>query len=365
MSAIATRWARRTADAVMRRVPRLDSRWDYKWGVVASGLVEVWRDTGDDRYLDYVRRTIDEFLGEDGTIATYDRDQFQLDFINPGKVLFPLWRETGDERYRGAIERLRDQLRAQPRTPSGSFWHKAIYPDQMWLDGVYMASPFLAEYAAAFDEAATFADVVRQFVLAYEHTRDARTGLLYHAIDERRTQPWADPQTGCSRSFWGRALGWYEMALVDTLDILTDSTQRATLIAILRETIEAVVRVQDASGLWWQVLDQGDRAGNYLEESASAMFAYALAKGARQGHLPDEHRRLAERAHDAIVQRFVQAHGNAVDVSGCCVGTGLGITPDRDGSFSYYASRPVATNDHHGVGAFLLASVEAERARVT
>lgn len=362
--AIATTWSQRTADAVMRRLPVLDERWDYKWGVVAKGMLDIWSASGDQRYFDYVKRSVDHFVSTDGAIATYERDAFSLDFINPGKVLFALMRETGDPRYRAALDRLRDQLRAQPRTTSGSFWHKGMYPDQMWLDGVYMASPFLAEYAAAFGEPAVFDDVVHQITLAFEHTRDPRTGLLYHAVDESRTQAWADAATGRSRSFWARAIGWYAMALVDVLDILKDDAQRKVVISILRETAEAIVRVQDQSGLWWQVMDQAERAGNYLEQSASCMFADALAKGARQGHLPTEHRSAALRSYDAIVARFVRTSAEGdVDVGGCCVGTGLGATPDRDGSFEYYANRPVATNDHHGVGAFLLASVEIERAR--
>lgn len=360
--AVATRWSQRTADAVMRRRGVLDDRWDYKWGVVAKALIELSRATGDERYLRYVRRSVDAFVGPDGAIATYDRDQFSLDLINPGKVLFALLGQTGDRRYRVALDTLRDQLRAQPRTPSGSFWHKGIYPDQMWLDGVYMASPFLAEYGAAFGEPAVFEDVVRQFENAFANTRDERTGLLHHAIDEGRTSFWADPRTGRSRSFWGRALGWYAMALVDVLDILTDTRQRERIRGILERTMPPILAVQDASGLWWQVLDQGGRDGNYLEESASAMFAYALAKGARQGHLPAEHRRAAVRAYDAIVARFVRASDGMVDVGGCSIGTGLGTTPERDGSFEWYAKRPVATNDHHGVGAFLLAAVELERA---
>jgi unsaturated rhamnogalacturonyl hydrolase len=359
--AVTTTWSERTADAVVRRMPMLDDRWDYKWGVVAKGLIDVWRASGDRRYFEHVRRSVDRFVGEDGRIATYEREAFNLDFINPGKVLFALLRESGDPRYRAAIEVLRDQLRAQPRTPAGSFWHKRIYADQMWLDGTYMASPFLAEYAMTFDEPAALDDVVRQIAIAFAHTRDERSGLLYHAVDETRSQPWADPRTGRSRSFWARAVGWYVMALVDVLDLIPGAPHRAQLVSILERTADAVVRVQDGSGLWWQVLDQGGRPGNYLEESASAMFAYALAKGSRQGHLPTDHGRVARRAYDAVVERFVRpAPDGGVDVTGCCVGTGLGVTPDRDGSFEYYASRPVATNDHHGVGAFLLASVELE-----
>lgn len=360
---VATSWSQRTADAVMRRLPILDERWDYKWGVVAKAMLDIADASGDRRYFDYVRRNIDHFVDAAGSIATYDREDYSLDFINPGKPLFALLRETGYPRYRAALDRLREQLRAQPRTATGSFWHKRIYADQMWLDGVYMASPFIAEYTAAFEGPAAFADVVKQFTLAWQHTRDARIGLMYHAIDESRTQPWADPVTGRSRSFWARAIGWYAMALVDVLDTLTDRSQRETIITILRQLADAIVRVQDKSGLWWQVMDQGERAGNYLEESASCMFAYALAKGVRQGHLPEEQLRLAVRAYDATIERFIRAdHEGNVDVTGCCVGTGLGGMPERDGTYAYYAARPVATNDHHGVGAFLLASVEIERA---
>ena len=204
---------------------------------------------------------------------------------------------------------MRDQLRAQPRTPSGSFWHKSIYPDQVWLDGVYMASPFLAEYGATFGEPEVFDDVVRQFTLAYEHTRDERTGLLFHAVDESRTQRWADPVTGQSRTFWGRAVGWYLMALVDAVELLPDAAQRATLLAILLETSEAVARVQDETGIWWQVLDQGGRAGNYLEQSCSSMFVYAFLKSARLGHLPAAYRDRAIQAQRGIVQHIRHSHG--------------------------------------------------------
>ena len=365
MSAVTTSIARRTADGVMRRLPVLDRRWDYKWGLVAKALVELTRASGDPVYVEYVRRSVDTFVRPDGSIDTYDPAQHSLDLINPGKVLFALLGATGDTRYRAALGRLRDQLRAQPRTPSGGFWHKSIYPDQIWLDGVYMASPFLAEYGATFGEPEVFDDVVRQFTLAYEHTRDERTGLLFHAVDESRMQRWADPVTGQSRTFWGRAVGWYLMALVDAVEFLPDAAQRATLLAILRETSEAVARVQDETGIWWQVLDQGGRAGNYLEQSCSSMFVYAFLKSARLGHLPAAYRDRAIQAQRGIVQRFVRESAGGVDVGGSCVGTGLGIGPDggeyRDGSFAYYAARPVVTNDHHGVGAFLLAAVELER----
>ncbi len=351
----------------MRREPILSDRWDYKWGLVLKGIAAVWRATGDGRYLAYIKGNVDRFVASDGNIATYRMADHNIDHVLPGRLLFALHAESGDERYRRSAGVLREQLRTQPRTASGGFWHKRMYPDQMWLDGIYMGCPFYAEHALGSGEAAAFDDVVHQITLIYEHTRDPRTGLLYHGWDESRTEAWADPRTGCSRSFWARAIGWYAMALADVLDVLPGARQRAAVAAIFRETMESVARVQDETGLWYQVIDQGARAGNYLEASASCMFAYAFAKGARQGHLPPDRRQLAARAYGAIVDRFVRATPDGdVTFEGTCRGAGLGPAPAgkpyRDGSFEYYVSEPAATNDHHGVGAFLLASAELERA---
>ena len=360
--AVATRWSARVADSVLQRAPVVADRWDYQWGVLLKGIEDVADATGDGRYHTYIRENVDRFVGPDGAIATYRMEDFNLDMINAGKLLFALRDATGDPRYAAAIAVLREQLRRQPRTASGGFWHKAIYPHQMWLDGIYMAGPFLARDAIERRDANGVTDVVHQITLIYEHTRDEATGLLAHGWDESRAQGWADPRTGRSRSFWARAIGWYAMALVDVLELLPAGADVATLARILRSTLDAVARYQDKSGAWWQVLDQGDRPGNYLESSASCMFAYALAKGARLGHLGAEHRAVAARAYDAIVQRFVRvAPDGSIDVSGCCRGAGLSITPDRDGSFEYYAAQPAVTNDHKGVGAFLIASVEIER----
>ena len=367
MTAVATTWSRRTADAAMRRQPVVSERWDYQWGVLLKGIERVWRTTGDARYLDHVRRNVDRFVAPTGEIATYAMADHNLDHINPGTLLFALGATSHDERYSGAANVLREQLRTQPRTASGGFWHKRVYPDQMWLDGIYMGCPFYSEHALRTGDAAALDDVVHQITLIYEHTRDTASGLLYHGWDESRTEAWADPGTGCSRSFWARAIGWYAMALVDVLELLPDQAQRTRVGAILRDTMDAVARVQDATGLWYQVLDQRDRAGNYLESSASCMFVYAFAKGARLGYLAPARRALAARAYDAIVDRFIRVTSDGdIAVEGTCRGAGLGPAPGgkpyRDGSFEYYVKEPVVTNDHKGVGAFLLASVELERA---
>jgi unsaturated rhamnogalacturonyl hydrolase len=278
-------------------------------------------------------------------------------------LLFPLYRITGEQRYRQAIALVRNQLAHHPRTPSGGFWHKRIYPHQMWLDGLYMASPFYAEYAQVFREPAGFDDVVHQMCLIEEHTRDPHTGLLYHAWDESKQQRWANPVTGCSPHFWARAVGWYAMALVDVLDYLPEGqVGRSAVVAILLRLAEAVAKVQDpATGLWYQVLDQGSRAGNYLESSASCMFVYALAKAVRKAYLPADYAEVARRGYRGIVKHFITIDDQGqVNLERTCSVAGLGGDPYRDGSYEYYIGEPIATNDPKGVGAFILATVEIE-----
>lgn len=351
-------WPIRMADSIMQQRPILASRWAYEWGVVLRGIEQLWRRTGQRAYFDYIKRNIDAFVQPDGSIRTYTLEEYNLDQINPGKLLFALWSETGDERYRQAALRLREQLRTHPRTTEQGFWHKNIYPHQMWLDGIYMQGPFYAEFARRFDEPAGFDDVARQIVLVERHTRDPETGLLYHGWDESRQQAWADPETGCSPHFWGRAIGWYVMAIPDVLDYLPhDHPQRDAIIDIFRATIDALIRVQDpATGLWYQILDQPDRAGNYLETSASCMFVYALARGVAQGYLPPDNYDIAARAYQGVIDNYVEVDAaGAVRLHGICSVAGLGGTPYRDGSFAYYVGEEIATNDYKGVGAFILA----------
>jgi len=341
----------------------LADRWRYESGVVLKGLEQVWRKTSGPRYWQYIRDNMDLFVTPEGNIRTYRLEEYNLDLINQGRILFPLWQMTGDARYRRAADLLRRQLETHPRTSEGAFWHKQIYPHQIWLDGVYMAGPFLAEYAALFGEPEALDEVTREIVLTEQHTRDARTGLLYHGWDESRQQRWANPQTGCSPHFWGRAIGWYAMALVDVLDYLPAAhPQRGELIAILQRLAEAVAQVQDEhSGVWHQILDLALRPGNYLESSVSCMFVYALAKGVRRGYLDARYLDTAHDAYAGILREFVVVDGQgAVNLTKVCSVGGLGGNPYRDGSFEYYMSEKVVTNDHKGVGAFILASVEME-----
>jgi unsaturated rhamnogalacturonyl hydrolase len=349
------------ADSVMQR--NVPYRWHYEYGLMHRAIEQVWLQTGDAKYYDYIKRDMDSFVSADGSIKTYSVEEYNLDQINPGRTLFMLYSTTGDEKYQSAMRLLRQQLAGQPRTSEGGFWHKKIYPYQMWLDGIYMASPFYAEFGQTFDEPAAFDDVARQIILIEKHTRDPKTGLLYHAWDESKQQRWADPQTGCSPHFWGRAMGWYAMAIVDVLDYLpSEHPQREDILAILARLIGALVDVQDAStGLWYQVLDQGKGAGNYLETSASGMFVYAMAKAVRQGYLGQTYLDVARRGYQGILDNLLRLDDQGlVNLEKTCGVGGLGGTPYRDGSYEYYISERIVTNDYKGVGPFILASIEME-----
>jgi unsaturated rhamnogalacturonyl hydrolase len=346
-----------------RNASGMPSRWTYEHGVVLKGLEGVWLSTGDGRYFSFIQKGMDTFVNDDGTIRTYKPEDYNLDNINPGKNLLLLYKVTGQDKYRKAVALLREQLKAHPRTSDGGFWHKKIYPSQMWLDGLYMAEPFYAEYAQTFHQDADFDDIAKQFVLMERHSRDAKTGLLYHGWDESKQQKWADPKTGHSPNFWDRAMGWYAMALVDTLDYFPQQhPQRSELIAILNRLAKAIANYQDkSSGLWFQVMDKGTEKGNYLETSGSAMFVYALAKGVRNGYLPASYLNVARKGYKGLVDRYIKTDANGrTNLEGTVSVSGLGGNPYRDGSYEYYLSEKVVTNDPKGVGAFLMASNEIE-----
>jgi unsaturated rhamnogalacturonyl hydrolase len=365
-------WSERIALSFLARHPdgltcdsaSPDTRWNYEQGLMLVALLRMGEHTGDPWYARFVRRNLEAYVGDQGQIRTYDRTSYNLDNISPGRALLATAASTGESKFRLAADTLRAQIREQPRTSEGGFWHKLIYPHQMWLDGLFMAEPFYASYARSAGEPADFDDIARQFLLAYRHMLDRRTGLLFHAWDESRSQRWADPATGCSPNFWSRSLGWYLMGLVDVLDDLpAGHRDRDSLVAIFKNVARAVRNVQDpASHVWFQVPDQALRAGNYLEASASCMFVYAFARGVAGGLLDSTFLQSARDAYAGIIREFVTVdrHG-FVDLHHVCRGAGLGGTPYRDGSFSYYIGEPQRTNDMKGVGSWLLASIALER----
>jgi unsaturated rhamnogalacturonyl hydrolase len=364
-------WSQRAANAAIARWPEgrylpagAKWNWRYELGALLQGVDAVWLNTADAKYFKYIKGSIDQFVTADGSIPTYSKDIKELDSILLGRQLLLLYGVTQDKRYLTAANLLIDQLASQPRTASGGYWHKQRYPNQMWLDGLYMAEPFRAEYARLSHHKEEFSDITHQFALIEEHVRDAKTGLIYHGWDESKQQRWANKNTGVSPEFWGRAMGWYMMALVDTIPYYPDNDPgRKQLIAYLQRDASALVKYQDASnGLWYEVLDKGKEQGNYVESSASSMFVYALAKGVRLGYLPESFRANAERGYRGILSKFIKTDGDDVSVTGTVSVGGLGGDPYRDGSYAYYLSEKVVTNDPKGVGPFLLAATEMENA---
>ena len=330
------------------------AKWRYDQGVILKGIEGLWTATGDGRWFRYLQHSMDFYVRDDGSIKGYRPDEYNIDHLNNGKVLLTLWQVTGQEKYRKAVEHLYGQLRTHPRTSEGSFWHKKIYPGQVWLDGLYMGQPFYAAAAQAFGHDSAFNDITRQFVLIEGHARDAKTGLLYHGWDETRQQKWADKSTGLSPNVWGRALGWYGMALVDVLDYYpARHPGRDSLVRILNRFAEAVVKVQDASGAWFDVPNMPNEPKNYLEASASAMLVYTLAKGVHMGYLPARFAAAAEKGYKGIVKEFIVTEHGQTNLRGTVAVSGLGGNPYRDGSFAYYMSEPVIVNDPKGMGAFI------------
>ncbi len=355
-------WHIKMADSQMERMPLLDKRWSYDYGVVWNGFVALYEITGEQKYFDYIKNGIDSFVAEDGSIRDYTYTDFNLDYVNNGKLCLYLLDKTGEQKYRLAADMLFDQLKHQPRTPEGGYWHKKIYPEQMWLDGIYMAEPFYARYAVLNNLPEKLHDVAQQIILCYEHTFDPATGLNRHAWDAARVQPWADKQTGLSQHAWGRAMGWYMAALADVLDYFPEGqSDLPRLKQIYLSVATSLQSIQDEkTGVWYQVLDCPHRAGNYLESSCSALITYSLAKGARKGYLPASFMDSARRAYAGIIEQFIEVYKDQAIINKACQVAGLGGNNGRDGSFEYYMSEPIIMNDLKAIGAFIQAAAEIE-----
>ena len=382
--------AQKMAATVIQQWPvATHDQWAYEEGTLLDGIAAQWHVTANGDDFAYIKAAVDKYVTADGEITTYKPSGHTLDDVEMGRADLLLYRVTQQDKYAKAAKFHEDQLALQPRTASGGYWHKQIYPNQMWLDGAYMAEPFRAAYAATFQQTADFDDIAKQLLLMDTNMRDPRTGLLHHGWDESKSMPWADKTTGLSPEVWARAMGWYEMALVDVLDWFPqDHPQRPALIAALNRTMAAVVKTQDPkSGLWWQVMSrpphngpgmqrQPDGSirmgiehsdnGNYLEASASCMFTYAIAKGVRMGYLPKADEANAKRAWEGIQKHFVTTNPDGtITLHGTVKVGGLGGTPYRSGDFNYYIHEPVVDQDAKGIGAYLLAGSEMEQVDIS
>ncbi|GAB3876529.1 hypothetical protein GCM10028824_34230 [Hymenobacter segetis] len=339
--------------------------WGYEQGLMMYAMERIWERTGDAKYFSYIKKNLDYSVQADGSIIRYKQEDFNLDNMATGRALLLLSQMSvpGNEKYIKAVQYLRKQLDGQPRTKEGGFWHKKIYTNQMWLDGLYMAEPFYANYSQVFNQAAGFDDVAKQFALIEKHLVDPKTGLLYHGYDESKEQAWANKTTGQSPNFWDRGIGWYGMALVDVLDYFpANHPQRPMLIKALQRLAPALAKYQDPkTGTWSLVMGQEGRKGNYAEASGSSMFVYALAKGVRLGYLDKKYAEVAKKGYDGLLKTFVETEPTgALAFNGTVSVGGLGGKPYRDGSFEYYLTEPLRKNDLKGVGPFILASTEME-----
>ncbi|WP_129749058.1 glycoside hydrolase family 105 protein [Flavobacterium anhuiense] len=366
------KWSDKMALTLMKRHPEsymIDDakkpKWDYVHALVLHSIEELYKKNPDARYKNYVRSYVDQFVQTDGSITTYEFDKYNIDLVLPGRLLFDVYETSKDEKYLKALQLIRKQLAEQPRTQSGGFWHKQIYPYQMWLDGLYMGEPFYAEYTANFENGKSFDDIAKQFEVIQLKATDPKTGLLYHGWDESKQMPWANKETGNSPNFWSRSLGWYVMALVDVLDYMPkDHPKRKDLIKYLNNASEAILKFQDSkSGLWYQVTDKGGQKDNYLEASGSAMFAYAYAKGVNKGYLPAKFKKAANKAFDGLTTVLIKKvdEDGGITLTNCCQVAGLGGNPYRDGSYEYYVNERKKDNDPKATGPFILAAIELNR----
>ena len=345
------------------------AKWDYTVGLFTLSLLKLNERVSHPGYVEYTTNTIGSFITEAGNIQGYRLEDHNIDNLAPGKTVLALYQLTKEDRYRKAADLMRKQLDTHPRTTEGGFWHKRRYPNQMWLDGLFMGAPFYAEYTQLFHgPSADFDDVAKQFQLVDKYLFDSKSGLFFHGWDEKHNQPWANPTTGTSSNFWGRGLGWYAMSCVDVLDFLPkDHAARPFLIAEFKKVCDGIVKYQDpASGVWWQVLDQGNRPGNYLEATASTMFVYALAKGVNHHYLPPDFAPATLKGYRGLIEKFLrQDPAGAVNLTQCCQVAGLDTSSAksvrRDGSFDYYISEPIVENDLKGVGPFILAGIEVQK----
>lgn len=364
-------WSVRMVESEMIRCPeswQLDFqpklKWDYCHGLELQAMLDVYDTYGDKKMFDYALAYADTMIHNDGSIETYKLHEYNIDRLNSGKFLFRIYEQTKDEKYKKAIDLLRSQLDTHPRNEDGGFWHKKVYPNQMWLDGIYMGAPFYAEYAYRNDRVQDYQDIVNQFITVARHTYDPQNGLYRHACDVSRKERWADPVTGQSQHSWGRAMGWYAMAFVDALDFIPKhEAGRDSMLVILNNIAAQVKRIQDPkTGLWYQVLDKSGEKGNYVESSCSTMFVYALFKAVRKGYIDKSYLKVALKGYQGILDNFIEVDKDGVvTITKACAVAGLGGKNYRMGDYTYYINETIRSNDPKAVGPFIMASLEWER----
>ncbi|MCW8126831.1 DUF4861 family protein [Microbulbifer halophilus] len=371
----ALQWSQRVADSELERktldyafggfdpIRKRPSYFEYTTGLLMQAYDDLNQVAPDPRYADAVEQVMGSFVGEDGTVNGYVQSKYNIDSINAGKMLLRLFERNRDPDFKAAVDTLYRQLEDHPRTSAGAFWHKKRYPGQVWLDGVYMGIPFLAHYEQLMHEEPDFDEVLAEFKVVNEKLRDPETGLFYHAWDEMRQQEWADAETGLSGYHWSRGMGWLAMALVDVLEFIPEENteDRQYLLEMIADLAPVLQEYQDAeSGTWYQIIDMPEGRGNYPESTGSTMFTYFYAKAINNGYLPEDYVGTAKKAYRGLLDEFVQVHAEGtVSITNMCQVAGLGY--GRDGSYRYYMSEPVFTDDPKGTGPFIMAGVEMHK----
>lgn len=333
--------------------------WNYIDGCMMTAALMLYENTENPKYLEFTDNFLDYFVNEDGNIRTFHEEEYNLDNINEGKALFKLYDYTGRGKYRKALDTIYKQIKNQPRTKDGNFWHKKIYPNQVWLDGLYMALPFYMEYEKRFNKKKNYPDIMNQIRNVVLRMKDKDTGLYFHAYDSTRQMFWCNPETGLSNHFWLRSIGWFVMALVDILEILEPSDVEITteISTLFKDLIKALIFYQDSSGMWYQIIDRGQKEGNYLETSGTAIISYAILKAVHLEILPESYRKFGLYAFDGICRKYLYEKSGKMNLGGICLVAGLGGKDKRDGSFEYYISEPVVKNEAKGIAPFLLAYI--------
>ena len=341
----------------------LKSKWNYIDGCMIKAVLQMYAISKDEKYLKFADDFIDYRVFEDGTIDGYNVGEKNIDNVNAGKTLFELYDLTGKEKYRKAIDLVYSQIEIMPRCKSGNFWHKDIYPNQVWLDGMYMGQPFYLEYETRYNDRKNYSDIFGQFKFVIENMRNPINGLYFHAMDTSREAFWCDKVTGLSQHSWLRAIGWYTMALIDTLDQVDNKDHKydaecKMLEDAFKDLVDSMLKYQDESGMWYQVVNYGGMDKNYLETSGSSIMAYAILKGVRLGYLPENYREYAEKAINGICDKYLNIKDGEMSLGGICLVAGLGGKGNRPGTYDYYMSEPIVEDDAKGVGPFLLAYTE-------
>ncbi|SEW35042.1 glycoside hydrolase family 88/105 protein [[Clostridium] fimetarium] len=344
----------------------LKSTWNYIDGCMIKAVLEMYAISKDEKYLKFADEFIDYRVNEDGTINGYDINEKNIDNINAGKTLFELYDITGKEKYRKAIDLIYSQIAIMPRTESGNFWHKDIYPYQVWLDGMYMGQPFYMEYETRFNNKKNYDDIFNQFRFVIDNMRNPLNGLYFHAMDTSKKMFWCDKVTGLSQNIWLRAIGWYSMALLDTIDkVDKEDPSHDSDCKLLEDAyvdlMNSMIKYQDESGMWYQVVNYGGMDKNYLETSGSSIMAYSILKGVRLGFLPESYKTYGEKAIQGICDKYLKTNKGEMSLGGICLVAGLGGNGNRSGTYDYYMSEPIVADDAKGVGPFLLAYTELLR----